>query len=435
MKSTRIILVALFLAAAFAAAGSAATSISAGIHIGPSGRASVDLGFFYDDLASYGNWVERPHYGWVWHPRAVASTWRPYAYGHWAWTDEGWIWISDEPYGWATYHYGRWYFDPDYGWEWVPGNEWAPAWVSWQEGDDYIGWAPLPPSVDFRPGRIEVSLAPTLFVFVPARQFLAPRVVAYAVPRQECERIYRTTRNVTEYQVINQRIVNRGVAVDRIQRVVGRPVPRYQVAVMDANQRHQGGRIAQNRIEVFRPQVEQAKVAPPPERPVARRAVMAAPEVRANRGARGPQTQPQAPKPMPEVQPARPGRQPRQEVQAPAPQVQPVRPGRQPRQEVPPADTQTRQNANGRRQNPPRGEAVQPQQPEPPAAREQDQPRPPRQQAQPQQQPQPRGQGQGQNKGQAQDQGKGKGKDKAKDQGKGHDKPKDNNEDKKPPQP
>jgi hypothetical protein len=27
-------------------------------------------------------------------------------------------------------------------WAWVPGNEWAPSWVSFQEGPDYVGWAP-----------------------------------------------------------------------------------------------------------------------------------------------------------------------------------------------------------------------------------------------------------------------------------------------------
>ncbi|MBW8874344.1 MAG: hypothetical protein JF614_05230 [Acidobacteria bacterium] len=276
MKTTRILLLSLVLLGTLAGTASAATSVSAGIHIGPSGRATVDLGFFYDDLAPYGNWVERPNYGWAWRPRAVASTWRPYAAGHWAWTDEGWTWISDEPYGWATYHYGRWYDDPDYGWEWIPGNEWAPAWVSWQEGGDYVGWAPLPPSVDYRPGiDLNVSLAPDAYVFVPERQFLAPRVNAYFVARSDYGRIFPNTRNITRYNVVNQRIFNQGVPVDRLQQVIGRPVPRYQIADLGANERHQGARIAQNRVAIFRPQVERAQVAPPPSRPIARRAVVA----------------------------------------------------------------------------------------------------------------------------------------------------------------
>src|SRR4051812_36121749 len=152
MRIIRTLLFALLLLGSFAGAGQAATSVSVGIHSGSYGRTSVDLGFFYDDLAPYGNWIERPHYGWVWTPAHVASSWRPYQHGHWVWTVDGWAWISDEPFGWATYHYGRWYDDAEYGWEWVPGDEWAPAWVSWQEADDYVGWAPLPPYVDYRPG-------------------------------------------------------------------------------------------------------------------------------------------------------------------------------------------------------------------------------------------------------------------------------------------
>jgi len=34
--------------------------------------------------------------------------------------------VSDEPWGWACYHYGTWVDDPAVGWVWVPGVEWAP---------------------------------------------------------------------------------------------------------------------------------------------------------------------------------------------------------------------------------------------------------------------------------------------------------------------
>ena len=80
---------------------------------------------------------------------ACRADWRPYEYGHWVYTDEwGWYWVSDDEeddWGWVTYHYGRWAFDRGLGWFWVPGDEWAPAWVDWRYGDDYVGWAPLPP--------------------------------------------------------------------------------------------------------------------------------------------------------------------------------------------------------------------------------------------------------------------------------------------------
>jgi hypothetical protein len=148
MKTTRNALFALLLLGSSAGAASAQASFSAGVQVGPRGHASVDFGFFYDSLASYGNWIQRPSYGWVWTPRDVSASWRPYQAGHWVWSDEGWTWLTDEPYGWATYHYGRWYQDPEIGWAWVPGNDWAPAWVSWQEGEDSVGWAPLPPGAN-----------------------------------------------------------------------------------------------------------------------------------------------------------------------------------------------------------------------------------------------------------------------------------------------
>jgi hypothetical protein len=283
MKTTRIALLALALSGGLAGASSAATSISAGLHIGPSGHARVDLGFFYDDLAPYGNWVERPHYGWVFAPRIVRNNWRPYEYGHWVWTDYGWTWASDEPFGWATYHYGRWYDDPDYGWEWVPGEEWAPSYVSWQEGNDYIGWAPLPPSVDIRAGSFDVSIAPEAYVFVPEQRFLDTRLYDYAVPREQCGGIYRQTRNWTNYRYENNRIFDVGVPVDRIQRAVGRAVPRYQVADLGWDQRHQA-RFQANQVAMFRPQVERGRrVEPPSARPMARRSVLTAQQFQQSR--------------------------------------------------------------------------------------------------------------------------------------------------------
>src|SRR5947209_6599115 len=277
MKTTlRITLLAAVLLGTLPAMGSAVTSISAGIHIGPSGRARVDLGFFYDDLASYGRWIQRPRYGWVWTPRVVVRSWRPYEYGHWVWTDLGWTWVSDEPFGWATYHYGRWYDDPDYGWEWIPGDQWAPAWVDWQEGNDYVGWAPLPPDVGYRPGvTLNVDLAPEDFVFVPEDRFLDTRVYDYAVPSWQCGQIYRGTRSWTRYQSFNDQVFNAGIPVDRVQGWTGRRVQQYQVADLGWNERHQGGRFAQNRVALFRPQVERTNVAPPSARPIARSAVLA----------------------------------------------------------------------------------------------------------------------------------------------------------------
>ncbi|HEX7261191.1 MAG TPA: DUF6600 domain-containing protein, partial [Luteolibacter sp.] len=105
-----------------------------------------DYGMFYDSLSSYGSWFESPDYGYVWQPVCVRdSNWRPYSRGRWVCSDRGWTWVSEEPFGWATYHYGRWALLRGRGWIWVPGTEWAPCWVSWRENGSHIGWAPLPP--------------------------------------------------------------------------------------------------------------------------------------------------------------------------------------------------------------------------------------------------------------------------------------------------
>ena len=52
-------------------------------------------------------------------------------------------WVSPEPWGYVTYHHGRWGWTASIGWFWIPGVYYAPAWVAWQSDDAYFGWAPL----------------------------------------------------------------------------------------------------------------------------------------------------------------------------------------------------------------------------------------------------------------------------------------------------
>ncbi|MEJ0079595.1 MAG: DUF6600 domain-containing protein [Puia sp.] len=85
---------------------------------------------FYDQLAPYGNWISYPGYGYVWSPNA-GPDFQPYATnGNWIYTNAGWTWASDYNWGWAPFHYGRWFYENGYGWMWVPGSEWAPAWLA-----------------------------------------------------------------------------------------------------------------------------------------------------------------------------------------------------------------------------------------------------------------------------------------------------------------
>lgn len=119
---------------------------------------------FHAPLEAHGGWIVVGSYGRCWRPAHVAWGWRPYCDGQWVWTDCGWYWDSDEPWAWACYHYGGWVYDSTYGWVWVPGIEWAPAWVSWRVGAGYIGWAPL------GPGGVFIGVGAP-FVFVNAIHF------------------------------------------------------------------------------------------------------------------------------------------------------------------------------------------------------------------------------------------------------------------------
>ena len=100
------------------------------------------LSYAEEDLNQNGSWVNISSYGWAWRPH-VATGWRPYYYGHWGYGYNGCLtWVSYEPWGWVPYHYGRWAYDAFYGWFWVPGAAYSPAWVYWWYGPGYVGWAP-----------------------------------------------------------------------------------------------------------------------------------------------------------------------------------------------------------------------------------------------------------------------------------------------------
>ena len=88
-----------------------------------------------DDLNAHGDWVYLRNYGYVWRPsRSSLSSyadWSPYRYGHWRWMQPyGWIWVNDEPWGWATYHHGRWFYDAGY-WYWSPYGHYRPRRSWW----------------------------------------------------------------------------------------------------------------------------------------------------------------------------------------------------------------------------------------------------------------------------------------------------------------
>lgn len=147
---------------------------------------------FYSVLAPYGEWLDDATYGWVWVPSAkvVGVDFFPYVTGgHWVYTDAGWIFDSDDSWGWAPYHYGRWAFDAGVGWMWIPGDVWGPAWVDWRWSDGYVGWAPLPPVVA-EGGRVSMEPQRSHWVVVAARDLTRPQLQGHLQPRSQVEHVF-----------------------------------------------------------------------------------------------------------------------------------------------------------------------------------------------------------------------------------------------------
>lgn len=208
-------------------------------------RTDVSTEFFYDNLGSDGSWVEVADYGYCWQPSVAGSnsSWRPYSDGYWAYTDVGWTWVSNEDFGWATYHYGRWTRLRDRGWFWVPGREWGPAWVSWRTGGDYVGWAPLPPrgggeDYDNRPinGQVdaEFDIGPAYYNFVDVR-YIGEPVLRERIfePNLNVTYISKTV-NVTNITYTNSTVYNYGPDYNLLNRYSTRPIRRMTLE-HDAN--------------------------------------------------------------------------------------------------------------------------------------------------------------------------------------------------------
>ncbi|BDU78039.1 DUF6600 domain-containing protein [Mesoterricola sediminis] len=106
------------------------------------GRVPAPLRYYADDLDRDGTWIQVEN-TWCWRPLRVEVGWRPYLHGRWGAFRGGLTWISAEPWGYVTHHHGRWGWSPAYGWYWIPGAAYSPAWVAWGSEGGWLGWAPL----------------------------------------------------------------------------------------------------------------------------------------------------------------------------------------------------------------------------------------------------------------------------------------------------
>ena len=107
-------------------------------------------------LSPNGEWVDVAPWGRVWQPddEAANDSFVPYtSNGQRLYGAYGWTFDSNDPWGWAAFHFGRWVFVAELGWVWTPGAGadavipvWGPGWVTWRTDGDVVGWVPTPPA-------------------------------------------------------------------------------------------------------------------------------------------------------------------------------------------------------------------------------------------------------------------------------------------------
>ncbi|WP_297335206.1 DUF6600 domain-containing protein [Algoriphagus sp.] len=208
----------------------------------------VSFQVFYDELMPYGDWVKDANYGYIWLP-AVGQDFHPYGTnGHWVMTEFGNTWVSYYDWGWAPFHYGRWYFDDYYqSWAWVPGYDWGPAWVSWRSGGGHYGWAPLGP-------RISVSVGfriPSFhWVFLPHRRMYDPYGWRYYASHNTRVKIINRTKIINNTVVYNNNTYIAGPSRREVEQLTRRRVNVYNVRQSDRPGR---ANLSRNEVNLYRP--------------------------------------------------------------------------------------------------------------------------------------------------------------------------------------
>ncbi|HEX4851660.1 MAG TPA: DUF6600 domain-containing protein, partial [Puia sp.] len=226
-------------------------------------QASVSFQVFYDQLSPYGTWVNYPRYGYAWIPTSVSFGFRPYATsGHWIYTPDGWAWVSDYPWGWAAFHYGRWYYDDAYGWMWLPGYEWAPAWVTWGEYQDNYCWAPIGPSINIGIAFSTYRPPAYCWTFAPRAYITSSHISNYYVNRS-----YNTTviNNITVINNVNRggggATFMRGPQRENVERYTHNTVQTVQIAQTNSPGR---SRIENGQLAMYHPAINRNAGRPVP---------------------------------------------------------------------------------------------------------------------------------------------------------------------------
>jgi len=145
--------------------------------------------------------------------------------GKWTYNDGGWLWVSNYRWGAYPFHYGRW-FHTSKGWAWKPEGHWSTAWVSWRNGGEHCGWAPLAPTDK----EVSAAVASTLkyrvdtdqltadhYVFVPKEHLLDTTPTNEVLGSEQAKEVFAdSSKSDHFYMGKGRRWFNRGVPVQDI---------------------------------------------------------------------------------------------------------------------------------------------------------------------------------------------------------------------------
>lgn len=215
---------------------------------------NIDLGMFFV-------WKPSPDLAVSVGTNPVQSHYTPYSNGQWLNTDAGWYFKAPTPAEEITSHYGRWVSSPGFGWVWVPGRVWSPAWVDWRENENYIAWAPIPPG-----GYIvnNIVSTPTIeydsYVVVEKRYFIEPLIYSYIIPTTTTTTnsyvIVKETSPVIGVMVANNVVINRGPDIVNIKNIGGKDV--VKIKVNKVNNKNSAG-FNSTTINVYTPNFKKVK--------------------------------------------------------------------------------------------------------------------------------------------------------------------------------
>lgn len=136
--------------------------------------------------------------------------------------------------------------------------------MSWRNGGAYIGWAPLPPDVEFVFGEgirtLPYPIPDMFWVFVDGRYFLHTGIHSYVLPVERNYTIVRTTITKTNIMDRDRVIMNQGIDVETVSQLTKTKVSKFEL--IDSNEPHTA-MVRSGEVQVHRPRIrENERVTP-----------------------------------------------------------------------------------------------------------------------------------------------------------------------------